>query len=209
MSRSIRDFTASDKMKTLSATAERFFIRLLLRIDDYGNIEYDKEFLLRDLFPKHTSIRVSELAAWVDACKTARLIHLYEVESKIYIHVPEFRQKLRWPKAKYPQPLWQKEKSTKKENEAEVEEEGEGEGKVEIAPAHSLTEKILKTNQDFWEHGIRYHFLREPTSMNDLAFMKIEFKKFKAYYSVKKPDNPDWPHLWENWLNRIDQFAKK
>lgn len=136
MPRSIRDYTRSEKLKNLSASAERFYIRLLMRIDDYGNIIATPEILKAECFPNLSATRTTDIRQWMQDCINAELIACYSADEKNYIHVFDFGQKLRYPRRKHPaSPFELKEKSSKKEKgrEAEVEAEVETEERVKAA----------------------------------------------------------------------------
>lgn len=103
--RMLRDWTDSDKMKGVTAHGERFFIRLIMKADDYGCLYADNSLLKAALFPfLLNEVREADISRWKAECQMAGLIVLYEVASKSYLQVQDFRQRLDKAKNKYPLP---------------------------------------------------------------------------------------------------------
>ena len=102
--RILRDWTDSDKIDILDAAAERFFIRLIMKVDDYGRYTANCKMLKSTLFPLKTDIRETDIARWITACEKSDLIVLYNVASKEYVEIKNFKQQLRQKVEKYPSP---------------------------------------------------------------------------------------------------------
>lgn len=103
--RMLRDWTRSDKIKLIGVHAERFFTRLIMKVDDYGCLYADATLLKADLFPYlMDKIREADLLRWMAECHKAGLIVLYENSGKKYVHILEFRQRLDKSRSKYPLP---------------------------------------------------------------------------------------------------------
>lgn len=103
--RMLRDWTQSDRMDILSAQAEVFFTRLIMKADDFGGFYADTRLLKANLYPlKLDKIREADLLRWMAECQTAGLIVLYEVDQKKYVQIKDFRQRLDKAKAKFPLP---------------------------------------------------------------------------------------------------------
>lgn len=103
--RMLRDWTQSDKMDELSCEAERFFVRLIMKADDFGGFWADTRLLKANLFPlKLDKIREADMLRWMAECQKAGLIVLYEVNQKRYVQIQDFRQRLDKAKAKFPLP---------------------------------------------------------------------------------------------------------
>lgn len=101
--RILRDWTDSDKINALSALAERFFTRLIMKADDFGCFYADTRLVKANLFPLlMDSIREADIARWMEECQKAGLIVLYEVSGKKYLEVLNFNQRLRLQKRKFP-----------------------------------------------------------------------------------------------------------
>lgn len=102
--RILRDWTASDKIDKLDVHAERFFTRLIMKVDDWGRYSANVKLLKSTLFPLRTDIRETDIPRWLDACEKSGLIALYTVASKDYLQINEFNQVLRQKVQKYPSP---------------------------------------------------------------------------------------------------------
>lgn len=103
--RLLKDWTKSDKVNSLSALSERFFTRLIMKADDFGCYYADSRILKADLFPLLLdSIREADLLRWMAECQKAGLIVLYESESKKYLRIIDFGQRLRQKTSKFPMP---------------------------------------------------------------------------------------------------------
>ena len=103
--RMLRDWTLSKRMKSLSVHAERFFVRLIMKVDDYGCFYADQSILKASLFPMLLdTIREADLLRWMAECQKAGLIVIYESDSKQYLQICDFNQRLRAKRAKYPLP---------------------------------------------------------------------------------------------------------
>jgi hypothetical protein len=101
--RIIRDeLLRSPRYRTLSSDTSRLlFIHLLLCVDNLGNYEANpiaiSDALRRHLDDQTVSKLLLELA-------DADLIRLYEIGHKCYLHVPRFRQRLKYLGSKHPRP---------------------------------------------------------------------------------------------------------
>jgi hypothetical protein len=103
--RMLRDWTRSEKVAALSVHAERFFVRLIMKVDDYGCYYAAPDLLKADLFPKLlNSIREADISCWIADCEKAGLIVSYEAENKKYLQILDFRQRLDRARAKFPLP---------------------------------------------------------------------------------------------------------
>lgn len=101
----LRDWTNSDKIDIISIQAEVFFVRLIMKVDDFGCFYADPRLLKANLFPlKLEKIREADILRWTAECQKAELIVLYEHTSKRYLQIKDFRQRLDKAKSKYPLP---------------------------------------------------------------------------------------------------------
>ncbi len=170
MARMIRDYTLSDKMNKLSAFAERLFIRLLLRVDDFGNFKSDIKFIRRECFPLNFAIRNSDMLYWYQELVTAGLIVPYEAKQEPCFLVHNFNQRLRWRKARFPRSPFDvltKEESSKEEKE--VEDEIEEEVVVVVVdkekPLHDEN-YYKKKCYDFCYKNFNIYFKKEAALLN-------------------------------------------
>jgi len=103
--RMLRDWTDSEKVNRLTVHGERFFTRLIMKVDDYGCFHADSRLLKASLFPLQLdSIREADLLRWATECQKAGLIVLYESNSKKFLQIVDFRQRLDKSNPKYPLP---------------------------------------------------------------------------------------------------------
>lgn len=104
--RMLRDWTDSEKVNSLTPHSERFFVRLIMKVDDYGCLYADSRLLKASLFPLQLdSIREADLFRWMTECQKAGLIVLYESNSKKYLQIVDFKQRLDKSNPKYPLPI--------------------------------------------------------------------------------------------------------
>lgn len=92
----------SDRVDALDAPAERFFLRLCLRADDFGRFHGNPTLLKSSLFPLKDDVRSADIPRWIAACEKAGLIRCYEVASKRYVEVVRFGQRMRAETSKFP-----------------------------------------------------------------------------------------------------------
>ena len=104
-SRMLRDWTNSDKIDSISFQAEVFFTRLIMKADDFGCFWADSKRLKANLFPlRSDSVRDADITRWKAECQKAGLIVVYESDSKEYLQIIDFGQRLRLRKQKFPLP---------------------------------------------------------------------------------------------------------
>lgn len=100
-----RDWTDSFKVNALDAYAERFFLRLMMRADDFGIFHSDPLLLKTALFPLLPDIRVTDIPRWLAACEKAGLLHCYvAANGRRYLQVLNFKQRRQWMKSEHPPP---------------------------------------------------------------------------------------------------------
>jgi hypothetical protein len=101
--RILRDWTDSTRLELLNAEEERFFIRLIMKADDFGIFHGDPRLLKAALFPLLTDTRLSSVRHWRDKCVTVGLCHLYADERKReFLKINEFNQRTRAKESKFP-----------------------------------------------------------------------------------------------------------
>lgn len=92
----------SHRYRTLSSdTARLLFIHLVLCADSLGNCEATTT-ALGDAMGR--SVDESTAAKWLSELADSDIIRVYESGGKRYVHIPRFRQRLRYPKGKHPRP---------------------------------------------------------------------------------------------------------
>lgn len=100
--RILRDWTDSEQVDNLSVNAERFFTRLIMKVDDYGRFSANVKLLNSILYPLKTNIRETDISLWLAECEKNGLISLYNVSSKDYLEIVNFKQTLRIRHEKHP-----------------------------------------------------------------------------------------------------------
>lgn len=103
--RILRDWTDSERVNELSVHAERFFVRLIMKADDFGRYTANIKLLKAALYPLLSdSIRDADITRWMTECQKSGLIVVYEVSSKPIVQIQNFNQRLRQSVEKYPPP---------------------------------------------------------------------------------------------------------
>ena len=96
----------SDKMASLGWAEQVLFVRLMLIADDFGRFDGRPEIVLSRAYPMDLGrVVLSEVKSWLDSLLRAGLVLRYVVENKPYLLIPNFNQRLRIKKSKYPCPL--------------------------------------------------------------------------------------------------------
>lgn len=93
----------SERIDRLSPGAERFFLRLCLKADDYGRFSANVKLLRSALFPLRDDVRETDISRDLAAAQEAGLVRFYEVDRKRYLQIVDFKQQIR-SKSKYPEP---------------------------------------------------------------------------------------------------------
>lgn len=102
--RMLRDWTQSETVNELTADAEVFFTRLIMKADDYGNYIGHPTLLKAALYPLRTSMKDSKIDALIAQCEAVGVVKSYRVDGKRYLHIPNYGQRMRTMKGKYPGP---------------------------------------------------------------------------------------------------------
>lgn len=103
--RILRDWTDSFTINALDAHEERFFTRLIMKVDDFGVFHADTRLLKSYLFPLLPDIRETDISRWLAACEKAGLVRCYvDDKGRKYLQILNFKQRMRQQVAKFPQP---------------------------------------------------------------------------------------------------------
>lgn len=159
----IRDWTDSLTVDVLDAHAERFFCRLLMKVDDYGRTLVDNRLLKSRLFPLKADIRETDISRWLAACHKAGLLRFYvDAKGRTILEVFKFGQRKRFMKSEFDPPegqvflpLADSKKICAPSKEAEA--EGKMNTNAKPSPAKNFAEKInrgaeVKPQQrEFWQ----------------------------------------------------------
>jgi hypothetical protein len=104
-SRIIREgWLESERIGKLDAAGERFFLRLLLRADDFGRYHANPLLLKSALFPLSEDVRSTDIPRWLAACEAAGLLRCYDADGKRFVEIPRFDQRTRAKVSKFPAP---------------------------------------------------------------------------------------------------------
>lgn len=196
--RMLRDWTESEKMKTVSVHAERFFIRLIMKVDDYGCFKADTSLLKANLFPLLLDvIREADISRWMTECHKAGLIVLYEAQGKKYLQIIDFKQRLDRAKNKYPLPTANDLRDIVNDFPPEVEEEEEVEVEIESEEEEAQAPVVVMEEKN--KNGEEKH---------------LSTKKTKSVPGnrgeILNPFSDDFKSKWEEWKNyKAKQFSFK
>lgn len=181
--RILRDWTDSDRVNKLTVHEERFFVRLIMKADDYGCYYADTRLLKANLFPLLLDgVREADISRWMAACQKAGLIVLYEASSKKYLQVVDFKQRLDKAKNKFPLPTSGNPISMDNDFPAESEAESDTEteaGERGDAPPPAILEDFKKFQAWINDNANRVSKMKEPFSIE-------QFIKIKNRYHVTK-----------------------
>jgi len=101
--RVLRDWTQSEFINSISEKSEVFFVRLIMKADDFGCFYGNIKLLKAALYPLR-QITDSDLQKCLSECCKVGLIILYVVDGKQYVKINNFGQRLRTMRSKFPEP---------------------------------------------------------------------------------------------------------
>lgn len=102
--RILRDYTDSYRVAQLSAHAERLYVRIFQKADDFGRFFADAPLLRAQCLPVHTDVRDADIPRWLAECEKAGLLVVYTFRARKYLAVVEFKQRNRLRASKFPAP---------------------------------------------------------------------------------------------------------
>lgn len=104
--RMIRDWTDSEKVNSLTAQAERFFLRVMMKADDFGRFNAAPRVLRGMLFPLLVdTVHEADISRWLAECERAGLIWLYADENdRPLLEIVNFGQRMDKAIGKFPEP---------------------------------------------------------------------------------------------------------
>lgn len=167
MPRLIRDTTHSERVNTLSAQAEVLFYRLLMKADDYGLFHAKPTLIKANCYPlRLDSVRETDISRWIAECEKAGLLAIYEADSKPFLVIRNFGQKLKNMRQVYPPPPESLIKNfglpeeNRREENSETELEGERRAREEILNFFRKEFRQYRPNEDAklqrdYEQGIK------------------------------------------------------
>lgn len=103
--RILRDWTDSFTINALDVNAERFFVRLIMKADDFGRFHADTRLLKASLFPLLPDTRESDISRWLAECEKTGLLRVYvDGRGRNYLEIANFKQRTRQSESKFPAP---------------------------------------------------------------------------------------------------------
>lgn len=94
----------SEAIDLLDAEAERFFVRLMLRADDFGRYHANPAMLANMLFPLRRDIEPKMVENWLNQCAKAKLLRVYQIDGRYCLEIGKFHQRSRAQQSKFPEP---------------------------------------------------------------------------------------------------------
>ncbi len=199
----LKDWTLSEKVDKISAEAERFFTRLIMKADDYGNFFGHPSIIKSYLFPHKHTLALEDVSKWILECVSAELIQTYEVQDKPYIHIHDFGQRLRAMKGRYPPPQGGQsspkgglEENTKSKHEVEHEIEIEKKG-IEFTVFWDLYDKKVGDREKLMKKWAKIPFEEQQKIIDYIPNYKI------AQPEKKYRKNPDTFFNNKSWNDEI------
>ena len=101
--RVIRDWTFSENINNLTDGAEVFFVRLIMKADDYGCFYGNPKIIISQLYPLR-NITEEQIFEWIKELESNGVVQHYKIDGKPYVKIHNFGQRLRTMKSKFPQP---------------------------------------------------------------------------------------------------------
>ena len=99
--RILRDWTDSKRVAGVSAEAERLFVRLLMRADDFGRFHADPQLVTSACFP-FGGVLAEDVLGWLEELVQMELVIVYEVKGRMFLAIYEFKQRARAKVSKFP-----------------------------------------------------------------------------------------------------------
>lgn len=215
--RILRDWTFSENIDALNFEAEVFFTRLIMKADDFGCFYGNPKLLKAALFPLK-EIKQIVVEKMLKDCVEAGIIFLYEFDSKQYLKIIDFGQRLRTMNSKFPQPnddarsivskapLEEKRREVKRNEEEEETNKNKG---ASLSKSFSFKNELLKLN-------FNEKLIDEWLSIRKTKKAKNTETAFKAFIREIKKTNTEqneilricversWSGFDANWINNIN-----
>lgn len=181
----------------LDAASERFFLRLILKADDFGRYTANPVALKNTLFPLKEDVRSTDSSRWLAACEKAGLIRCYETPKGRFLEIPKFGQRARATASKFPA----------------LEEAMTDKGRTDDGQTAGRGPASAPEDEDEDEDGIRGRVAgadvgqapKVPSSLNTPEFLKAWDLWVRARKGMKKAK--DWNLLFQTQLDWLTQFG--
>lgn len=227
--RILRDWTDSLRFDGLSAEAERLFVRLIMKADDFGRFHANPKLVKSACFPLAESLRANTVGAWLTELSDRQLIFCYTVGTGEFLAITNYGQRLKQSRAKFPpkpdepddwMPIsgsfrelpgtsgnFPSESETYSDAESDTEEETESEsepegvqGKRASSPPAAAPRRKLKAEP------VDDEFLAGLQQRYDYLDVKREWNKCLTWCEQKGV--VAGRKRFVNWINRIDPPSK-
>ena len=104
-SRILRDWTDSEPINVMSLQAECFFVRLIMKADDFGRFSASPKLLRSLLFPIKDGVRDADITRWLAECEKSGQLRVYtSSDAKPLLEIVKFGQRTRAEKSKFEAP---------------------------------------------------------------------------------------------------------
>lgn len=225
--RILRDTTDSEKVNSLSPQAEVIFYRLMMKADDYGVFHAKPSLIKAALFPlRLDTVREADISRWIAECEKAGLIAFYEADSKPFLVIMNFGQRMRNMKKRFPDPppeILRQLAATRGNSrpEVEVEVETETETESEVRARAEIFKIFLKNFSKYFpaecnrlerelESGVSEKYVFSKRN----AIVAAALEKFWNHYektgwkTSKGVVITNRVAAFRSWMDREKQFAK-
>jgi hypothetical protein len=200
--RILRDYTDSDAVNKLSLGAEVFFIRLMMKADDFGKFHANEKLLKAALFPLKDNVTEKMIGEYLIECSRANLIDWYEVNNRKYLKIRNFGQRLRKMISKFPDCMTNDRQPPSIDSNTPPETETETETETKQNPNPET--EVLKNG--FFEKSINDELWQESVmrscKINNPAHWINEFNDHanatQEHYNTIK----DWRRHCVNWIKK-------
>jgi hypothetical protein len=212
--RVLRDYTDSLRFDGITAEAERLFIRLLTKADDYGRFHADSRLVCAACFPLERKITPEQVGKWMKELVTRNLVLHYESGGKRYLSVINYGQRLRNSRVKFPSPdgkdsHWLPVDSNspqlaassgdfplESESESETESETKTLGASPAAVTAASSKRPELSDDEYLDQLAKTEAYRHLD-------VRVEYSKMQAWCAAngKQPSR----RRYINWLNRAER----
>jgi hypothetical protein len=102
--RILRDWTDSEVINSLTPQEEVFFVRLIMKVDDFGRFSANPKLLNSLLFPLSGNMKNSDVVNILSNLINKGLIVVYEDGGKLFLELVKFGNTPRAKESKFPAP---------------------------------------------------------------------------------------------------------
>lgn len=201
--RVLRDWTFSENVDSLSYESEVFFTRLIMKADDYGKFHGSEKLLKAALFPLR-NITSNQLQKMISECVKSGIIVTYTVDSKQYIQILNFGQRLRVMNSKFPDCPTNDSEVLTNDSEVPLERKKETEDETEEKETIPTPTKVDEINFDVLltyineTFGRSFKVINEATKKKYKATLKQGYHKDQIRQAIQNAKNAPF-HIENNY----------